>query len=68
MIAILNCISVKRLPLCIVKSVHRKKERGDSVTTVSRRLVQLLLGQYVVTSSERNKHHFVDCNCFRWLL
>lgn len=63
MIAILNCISVKQLPLCIVKSGPRKKE-----SSVSRRLVQLLLGQYVVTSAERNKHHFVDCHCFRWLL
>lgn len=63
MIAILNCISVKQLPLCIVKSGPRKKE-----SSVSRRLVQLLLGQCVVTSAARNKHHFVDCHCFRWLL
>lgn len=55
MVVIFTCISVKLLPLCVVKSGHRRERAREILyTAVSERLVQLLLGPFVVNSAERN--------------
>lgn len=53
-VVILNCISVRLLPLCVVKSGHRRERAVEfPYTVVSKRVVQFLLGHLVVNSAER---------------